>query len=131
MSRDSSSAVALGEVASGAENDSVVVMLHAATWLLRRVRERRGLMLREVAEQCDVSLSVLSRAELSRREARLSLLLQVCNVLGVRFSDVMRVAEDEAFPMTRSPWDDCPAYLLGRPCGSCADPRGCRREGVR
>ncbi len=53
---------------------------------------------REVAARCGVSSSVLCRMELARRPPRLELLLMVCHELGVRFSDVMRFAEDEAFP---------------------------------
>jgi transcriptional regulator with XRE-family HTH domain len=95
--------------------DSVVVMLHAMAWLLRRAREYHGWAQADVAERCGVSVSVLCRAELARRVPRLWLVLRICNVLGVRFSDVMRAAENEAFPHGATPWTDEPTEVLYAP----------------
>jgi DNA-binding XRE family transcriptional regulator len=96
------------------DTDSVLVMLAATGLLMRWVREAKGLALTDMAAQCGVSASVLSRVELARREPRVSLLLMLCNLLGVRLSDVMRMAEDEAFPMGRGPWTAHPVDLIGR-----------------
>lgn len=95
--------------------DSVVVMLQAVSWLLRRAREHHGWQLVEVAERCGVSPSVLSRVERAQREPHLWLVLRICNVVGVRFSDVMRMAENEAFPVNNNPWTDHPIDLFGPP----------------
>lgn len=80
------------------EIDSVTAMLPMVGVLLRRVRENQGLLLTEAAAQAGMSMSVLSRVERAQREPRLRTALVLCNVLGIRFSDLMRVAEDEAFP---------------------------------
>jgi DNA-binding XRE family transcriptional regulator len=92
----------------------VMVMVYATGLLMRWVRQAKGRGLTDMAAECGVSASVLSRVELARREPRLSLLLMLCNLLGVRFSDVMRMAEDEAFPMGRGPWTVHPVDLIGR-----------------
>lgn len=110
--------------------DSVTAMLNALGWFLRQARENQELPLMLVADRCGVSSSVLSRLELARREPRLRLLLVLSNVLGVRFSDVMRIAEDEAFPLGRTPWLDCPAEVIGRPCGVCTERGECLRAEV-
>jgi transcriptional regulator with XRE-family HTH domain len=98
----------------GPAMDSVVVMIHALALLLREARAYHGWTLADVADRCGVSMSVLSRAERACREPRLWLVLRICNVLGVRFSDVMRVAEEEAFPVDSGPWTNHPADMLGR-----------------
>lgn len=94
------------------EIDSVAAMAPAVASLLRRVRENQGLSLAEAAGRCGMSPSVLSRLERAHRGLRLRQLLALCNVLGVRFSDVMRAAEDEAFPLGDTPWTEHPAGLL-------------------
>lgn len=93
--------------------DSVMVMAHAATWVLRQVRMTRGLSMSNAGKQCGVSVPVMSRFERSEREPRLYMLLAVCNMLGIRFSEVMRIAEDEAFPFGDQPWTDSVAELIG------------------
>lgn len=95
------------------DTDSVSVMLYAIGLLMRRAREARGWIQADLADACEMWVPVLSRIERARREPRLSLALTLCNLLGVRFSDVMRMAEDEAFPLGRGPWTDQPANLLG------------------
>jgi transcriptional regulator with XRE-family HTH domain len=102
-------------VGASSEDDGVVAMLHAVSWLLRQTRKNRGWTAAEVAKRCRVSPSVLSRAELSRREPTLWLVLTVCQRLGIRFSDLMRMAEDEAFPIGREDWAYHPADLISHP----------------
>lgn len=97
--------------------ESVPVMTAAAGVLLRRARERQDLLQVRVAEQLGLSASVVCRIEWARREPRLATTLALCNVLGVRLSDVMRAAEDEAFPSGRGPWTEFPARLIGPEAG--------------
>lgn len=94
------------------EGDSVRSMLATVAMLLRRVRLNKDLTAVTVADWCGVSQSVLCRVELGRRVPHLPLVLSVCNVLGVRFSDVIRMAEDEAFPLGGTPWTAYPERLL-------------------
>jgi transcriptional regulator with XRE-family HTH domain len=94
--------------------DHVWVMISAVGWLLRRARENRGLLLADIARHCGLSTSVLCRVELARREPRLRLVLQMCELLEVRFSDVMRMAEDEAYPYGHRPWTTQPEELIGQ-----------------
>jgi transcriptional regulator with XRE-family HTH domain len=100
--------------------DSATVIMHASALLLRRARQNRGLTLEELADACFVSPSVLCRIELARREPRLRVVLSLCNLLGVRFSDVLRMAEEEAFPLGRNPWTDRPEDLIGHDARSLA-----------
>lgn len=72
---------------------------------VRAARQERGWFLSDLAEHVNVSPSVVCRLELARREPSLQQLIVVCAVLGRRFSDVMRIAEDEAFPLGRAPWN--------------------------
>jgi transcriptional regulator with XRE-family HTH domain len=80
--------------------------------LLRRARQNQGLKAREVAERCEVSESVLCRIELGRRESSLSNAFLMCMKLGVRLSEIMRIVEDEAFPVSLKPWANESETLL-------------------
>jgi transcriptional regulator with XRE-family HTH domain len=104
--------IVLTSLAGGPEIDSVRAILAVAALLLRQAREKLGVSAVSVADRCGVSPSVLCRVELGRRVPRLVLVLAMCNVLGLRFSDVMRAAEDEAFPLGNHPWTDDPRDLL-------------------
>lgn len=97
----------------GLDSASVAAIMHATGTLMRRVRLAKGLVLAEAAGECGVSSSVLSRAELARREPSLRLLLTLCGVLGVRLSAVLRMAEEAALPLGTQPWTEDPAELLG------------------
>ena len=92
--------------------DSVRTMMPTMGMLLRQARRKRGLTMTTVARRCGLSPSVLCRMELARREPRITRLLAVCDVLGVRFSDIMRAAEDEAYPLDGHPWTNSPDELL-------------------
>jgi transcriptional regulator with XRE-family HTH domain len=93
--------------------DCVPVIMRAMGWLIRVARLNQGLRLADVSDRVGVSVSVLSRAErLAREHLRVDLVLAVCNALGVRFSDIMRLAEDEAFPVDERPWTDHPHTLI-------------------
>jgi DNA-binding XRE family transcriptional regulator len=110
------------------EIDSVAVMLPAMALSLRRARVNQGIVQSDAAARAGMSVSVLSRIELARRVPGLRVALVVCNVLGIRFSDVMRAAEDEAFPLGGIPWTDHPARLLKPITSSLVDGRGVVRH---
>jgi transcriptional regulator with XRE-family HTH domain len=87
---------------------AVTAILVSIGGQVRAARQRRGWFLSDVAERMDLSASVICRMELARREPSLHQLIMVCAVLGQRFSDVVRVAENEAFPMGLAPWTPPP-----------------------
>jgi transcriptional regulator with XRE-family HTH domain len=91
---------------------SVADIVRSTGMLLRQVRLARGLALREPARLCGVSISEVSRIEMGLRMPRLDTLVRLCAVLGVRPSEVVQMAEDEAFPLDSSPWTARPAELL-------------------
>jgi transcriptional regulator with XRE-family HTH domain len=92
----------------------VAATARAVGLLLRRARENQELMQSQVAQRCGISTSVLCRLERARREPRLTVLLVLAGALGVRLSDVLRAAEDEAFPLGPVPWSPRSAELLNQ-----------------
>lgn len=106
----------------GPVRENVSAMLPAVGLTLRRVRERRQIRQEAVADRVGVSPSVLSRLERGQRWPHLSTVLAVCTVLGLRFSDILRAAEDEAFPIGSTPWAGSPSALIG--CGCQPDDAG-------
>lgn len=56
---------------------------------LRLWREHRGLSLRALAEQAEVSASMLSEIETGRREGRLSVIRRLADALDVSLDDVV------------------------------------------
>jgi transcriptional regulator with XRE-family HTH domain len=79
-------------------------ILNAVCTRLRSVRQNQGLDLAEGALRLRLSPSVLSRLERAKRSPTLFRLVMVSGALGVRLSDVLRLAEDEAFPLGSEPW---------------------------
>lgn len=71
---------------------------------VRAARQARGWYLIDLAQRLAMSTSVLCRLELARREASLHQMIMVCAAMGKRLSDVLRIAEDEAFPLDSAPW---------------------------
>lgn len=71
---------------------------------VRDARLRRNWYLEDLAKRVGVSTSVICRLELARREASMPQLIGVCAALNRRFSDLLRIAEDEAFPLGGAPW---------------------------
>ena len=94
--------------------NGVTAVRRAVGSLLRLARENQELQQSQVAELCGISTSVLSRLESAARQPRLTVLLALSGVLGVRLSDVLRAAEDEAFPVGPVPWSDRSADLIRR-----------------
>ncbi len=66
--------------------------------VLRRQRLTQRLTLRQVSEAAKVSLGYLSEIERGQKEASSELLAAICEALGVRLSDLLRlVGEAVAF----------------------------------
>ncbi|MFI7436657.1 helix-turn-helix domain-containing protein [Micromonospora haikouensis] len=63
--------------------------------VLRRVRQRQGRTLREVAEAAGVSLPYLSEVERGRKEASSEVLAAICRALGIDLSDLLEEARDD------------------------------------
>lgn len=63
--------------------------------VLRRVRLRQRLTLREVAERAGVSLAYLSEIERGRKEASSEVLAAICDALGLRLVDLLEEAREE------------------------------------
>ncbi|SCG40547.1 helix-turn-helix domain-containing protein [Micromonospora halophytica] len=63
--------------------------------VLRRVRQRQGRTLREVAEAAGVSLPYLSEVERGRKEASSEVLAAICRALGISLSDLLEEARDD------------------------------------
>jgi transcriptional regulator with XRE-family HTH domain len=82
-------------------------ILNAVGTRLRSARMDQGLSLAEAARRLGMSESVLSRVERARRDSGLLRLVMTSSALGVRLSDVLRLAEDDAFPLGSAPWTDC------------------------
>lgn len=71
---------------------------------VRDARIGREWYLSDVAMRVDLSTSVICRLELARREPSMRQLMNVCAVLRRRPSDLLRIAEDDAFPLGNAPW---------------------------
>lgn len=102
---------------AGLDANGVMALNRAVGLLLRRARENQALPQQYVADKCGMSNSVVCRLESATREPRLAQLVMLCLVLGVRLSDVIRAAEDEAFPLDPVPWSGRSAELIRRPAG--------------
>lgn len=76
-----------------------MAILQALGDLLRRARIASGLMMTELADRCGMSQSVLCRIELARRTPSIWQLMNICEQLGIRLSDVICAAEDAAVPL--------------------------------
>ncbi|MFU8853020.1 helix-turn-helix domain-containing protein [Micromonospora sp. SL1-18] len=63
--------------------------------VLRRMRQRQGRTLREVAKAAGVSLPYLSEVERGRKEASSEVLAAICRALGINLSDLLEEARDE------------------------------------
>lgn len=101
------------------DDGSIAAIFQSIGTTMRRARLAEDWKLADVAERCGISQSVLCRMELSRREPRLRLLLVQCAVTGVQPSEVLGLAQAEAFPLGRSPWPEAGrlAELLARQPG--------------
>jgi transcriptional regulator with XRE-family HTH domain len=88
------------------DDAGISAILAALGTQLRRIRLERGWQLKDLAEDMGMSMSVLCRLELARREPSARNLITICSALEVRLSDVLRRAEDEAFPMGLAPWSE-------------------------
>lgn len=85
---------------------SVAAMLASIGDQVRDARQDRQWFLSELADRVGVSPSVICRLELARREPSFHQVIMACAALARRPSDVVRNAEDDAFPYGRGPWPD-------------------------
>jgi transcriptional regulator with XRE-family HTH domain len=87
------------------DDGAIAAMLASIGAQVRDARKARGWYLADIAALLGLSPSVLCRLELARREPSLHQVISTCAALGKRFSDVVRQAEDDAFPLGSGPWD--------------------------
>jgi transcriptional regulator with XRE-family HTH domain len=73
---------------------------------LRQRRLDQGLTLGDLTNRLGIDQAVVCRLEWGRRIGKLDRFIRVCAALGVRFSDVLRAAEDKAFPLGCAPWSN-------------------------
>ena len=94
----------MGDFQRPLDDAGIAAMLASVGAQVRAARQGRGWFLSDMAERLNLSASVICRLELARREPSVHQLIMVCAVLGLRLSDVIRNAEDEAFPLGPTPW---------------------------
>ena len=119
--RSSQSARLVGPAGVGSRS-AVAQALEGVPARLRRVREKRGLTLTQVAAQTGLSKSTLSRLETGQRRPSLELLLPLAQVYRVPIDDLVG-APDVADPRIRLK----PRRLNGRTVLPLTDRLGCRR----
>lgn len=68
----------------------------ALSHVLRKLREDKGLTQLVVAGLASMSPTSISNVENHRKGLRIASFFELCDALGVRASDVLRQAEDEA-----------------------------------
>ncbi|GIF05703.1 helix-turn-helix domain-containing protein [Actinoplanes siamensis] len=73
--------------------------------VLRRVRQRQGRTLKEVAADAGVSLPYLSEVERGTKEASSEILAAICRALGLPMTDLLDLVRDEMLrqPAVRQP----------------------------
>lgn len=71
---------------------------------IRDARVARGWYQPDLAERANLSNSVICRLELARRPVNLHQLIIVSALLSRRPSDLLRVGEDDAYPLGHAPW---------------------------
>jgi ribosome-binding protein aMBF1 (putative translation factor) len=86
------------------DDGAIAAMLASIGSQVRTARKGHGWFLTDLAERLDLSASVVCRLELARREPSLHQVISTCATLGLRLSDVIRQAEDDAFPLGSGPW---------------------------
>lgn len=96
-------------------SESVLLVLASVGPAVRKARLRQRIPQIGVARQVGIVGSVLSRIENGQRIPRLDQIAALCNVVGVRLSDVLRFAEEEAYPLGGGPWTDQAGELLMGP----------------
>jgi ribosome-binding protein aMBF1 (putative translation factor) len=98
----------VGDFQRPLDDAGIAAMLASVGAQVRTARQDRGWFLSDMAVRLNLSSSVICRLELARREPSVHQLILVCAVLGLRLSDVIRNAENEAFPLGPAPWPPFP-----------------------
>jgi transcriptional regulator with XRE-family HTH domain len=94
----------VGDVERPLDDAGISAILASVGAQVRTERQSRGWLLADLAVRINISASVVCRLELARREPSIHQLIVVCAALDRRLSDVLRLAEDEAFPLGPAPW---------------------------
>lgn len=68
----------------------------AVVEILKKERIRRGISQYKIAQACDISKSALSYIEKHERRPTLQTLSIIADYLGVKLSDIIKQAENEA-----------------------------------
>lgn len=90
--------------------DDIQSVSYCVGLLLRRARVRQGITATHVADRYGVCIGTITRHELVRDKLRLPLLIVMSIYVGVRLSDILRLAEDYSFPS--KVWADIPEQFL-------------------
>ena len=98
----------------GIDAAAAIAMTRSVGHLLRQLRLGRGETQEQVGLRAGIGNSDVCRLERGSREPRLGALLRVCGSVQVRPSVLLRLAEDEAFPIEPQPWSADMAWLLRR-----------------
>lgn len=102
-----------GQQAEPATLDNVAELVAATTRLMSQLRAGAGLAQSHVAASLHLGPSSVSRFESnSHGVPKLSMFLSVCDVLNVRPSEVLRLAEETIYPLGGAPWTVSPRDLL-------------------
>jgi transcriptional regulator with XRE-family HTH domain len=104
--------LALAGTNPATQPDAVHLAAHDVALLLRRARTQRHLRPADVGQACGIGATAITRVELARKALRLSRFVTACVYLGVRPSDLVRLAEDHAFPDPSTVWTDHPRRAL-------------------
>jgi transcriptional regulator with XRE-family HTH domain len=80
--------------------------------VLRRVRQRQGRTLKEVAADAGVSLPYLSEVERGTKEASSEILAAICRALGLPMTDLLDLVRDEMLQEPARPVHPVGRYTL-------------------
>jgi transcriptional regulator with XRE-family HTH domain len=87
----------------GAEVVAVSLLRWAIGTVLRRVRQRQGLTLRDLAAASGVSVPYLSEVERGRKEASSEVLSSICRALGLALVDLLEEVRAELLRVEPAP----------------------------
>ncbi|GAB3802780.1 helix-turn-helix domain-containing protein [Micromonospora zhanjiangensis] len=88
--------------------------------VLRRIRQRQGRTLRDVAGAADMSVPYLSELERGRKEPSSEVLAAICRALGLHLVDLLDEVREEVARLqpavpARVPMRRAPRFAAGRP----------------
>jgi transcriptional regulator with XRE-family HTH domain len=86
----------------GVEEGHDVLLRQVIGNVFRRLRRERGITLRELAEQAQVSVPYLSEIERGRKEPSSEILAAICRALGLELSDLLAEVQFDLAVAARS-----------------------------